>query len=241
MFIHLFLDKGFHLTAAVRHLEISTRTAVDWNVFCCEVTVKFFENQEAIGGQDIEVEIDETAVARRKYERGRIMRTVWVFGGIERQSKKKFILPLLKDNEDDSEDDPEIVARSAENLLPMIEKYIKKGSIIYSDKWKAYDRISSLGYLHSSINHTENFVDGEIHTQNIERVWRDMKEWIKRPGMKRSHLKYYLGRYLFCTGEEQKALLHKFLFEAAAVYNPTGERMRVIQPEFHEEQEEDSD
>ena len=197
MLVHMFLDKSFSLVRAARHLEISTRTAVDFNVFCCEVTLKYFENQEAIGGQDIEVEIDETVVARRKFEKGRIVRTVWVFGGIERNGKKKFIVPLLKDNENDSEEDPENVARSAENLLPLIQSYVKKGSIIYSDKWKAYDRLSTMGYKHHRINHSERFVDGHIHTQNIERLWRDMKEWIKKPDMKRSHLKYYVGRYLF--------------------------------------------
>ena len=48
MFVHTFLDKSFNLVRAAMHLEISTRTAVDWNVFCCEVTLKYFENQEAI-------------------------------------------------------------------------------------------------------------------------------------------------------------------------------------------------
>ena len=91
MFVHMFLDKSFSLVRAARHLEISIRTAVDFNVFCCEVTLKYLENQEAIGGQDIEVEIDETVVARRKFEKGRIVRTVWVFGGIERNGKKNLL------------------------------------------------------------------------------------------------------------------------------------------------------
>ena len=76
MFAHMFLDKNFSLMRVTMHLEISTRTAVDWNVFCCEVTLKYFENQEGIGGQDTEVKIDETVVARRKFEIGRIVRTV---------------------------------------------------------------------------------------------------------------------------------------------------------------------
>ena len=76
MFVHMFLEKSFSMVRAARHLKISTRTAVDFNVFCCEVTLKYFENQEAIGGQDIEVEFDETVVARRKFEKGRIVRTV---------------------------------------------------------------------------------------------------------------------------------------------------------------------
>ena len=141
----------------------------------------------------------------------------------------------MKVNENDSEEDPENVAKSAENLLPLIQSYVKKGRIIYSDKWKAYCRLSTMGYRHHRINHSERFVDGHVHTQNIERLWRDMKEWIKKPGMKRSHLKYYLGRYLFCTKEVQKGkLLHQFLIETAKIYKPHGERVRMVPTDFLE-------
>ena len=146
---------------------------------------------------------------KRKYNRGRCLRTVWVFGGVERDTKKKFIVPLLKDS--DGGEEPENVSRSAENLVPLIKKYILPDSIIYSDKWKAYDSLSSVGYTHFSINHSEKFVEGDVHTQKVERLWRDLKEWIKRPGMKKGHLHHYIGRYLFCTsGEDREQLLHKF-------------------------------
>ena len=57
------------------------------------------------------------------------------------------------------------------------------GSTIVSDKWRSYNSLSEHGYVHNSINHKENFVDPSdplIHTQNIERCWRDLKEWISR-------------------------------------------------------------
>ena len=201
----------------MQQMKIGTHTAVDWNSFCCEVTLKWFENQTAIGGQDIEVEIDETAIVKRRYNRGRCLQTVWVFGGVERDTKKKFIVPLLKDS--DGSEEPENVSRSAENLVPLIKKYILPGSIIYSDKWKAYDSLSSVGYIHFSINHSEKFVEGDVHSQKVERLWHDLKEWIKRPGMKKGHLHHYIGRYLFCTsGDDREQLLHKFLVEAAALY-----------------------
>lgn len=88
LYVLFFLEKTFRVVNVQKHLKISSRTAVDWNSFCCEVTLQWFQNQEAIGGKDVEVEIDETAIARRKYERGRVLKTVWVFGGIERNRKK---------------------------------------------------------------------------------------------------------------------------------------------------------
>ena len=73
-----------------------------------------------------------------------------------------------------------------QNLESIIQKYILPGSIIYSDEWAAYNSLSELGYGHKVIEHKTNFVhpeDPDSNTQNIERLWRDFKEWVKRPGM----------------------------------------------------------
>ena len=67
------------------YLNISSKTSVDWRSFCSEVCYNWFLNQEQIGGEGVEVEIDETQFVRRKYERGRLLNDIWLFGGIERQ------------------------------------------------------------------------------------------------------------------------------------------------------------
>ena len=64
--------------------------------------------------------------------------------------------------------------------------------------------------------------DSTIHTQNIERLWRDIKEWSRRPGSRSKYLHQYLARYLFITGTEGKKLLHSFLTQAALLYPPQG-------------------
>ena len=141
-------------------------------------------------------------ISRRKYHRGRILSQVWLFGGVERVSKKKFVIPLTGPRGD---------KRDKETLIPLIKKYIRPGSIIYSDAWGAYRELNTHGYSHHVINHSENFVNGTIHTQNIERVWRDIKEWIKRPGMRSKYLEQYLARYLLIQSvTDKKLLLHVF-------------------------------
>ena len=154
-------------------IHLGSKAAVDWRSFCSEVCMKWFKNQPWIEGENIEVEIDETAISKMKYEAGRYLNTTWIFGGIERISKRKFIVPLIKSGDDEDYTRPENIRRTAENLLPLIHKYIAPCSIIYSDKWKAYDNLSKLGYKHLTINHSQQFVDGTIHNQNIERIWRD--------------------------------------------------------------------
>ena len=144
LFVSAFHEKRFCLTDVCYKLHISTRTAVNWSSFCGEVCMHWLQQQQPISGECIEVEIDETAISRRKYNRGRLLKTVWLFGGIERKSGKKFIVPLITDTSEGEE--PEIVPRTSEVLLGYIKQFIKPGSIIYSDCWKAYDSIPNVGH-----------------------------------------------------------------------------------------------
>ena len=84
-----------------------------------------------IGGPERIVEIDETMIYKRKYNRGRLtsnqVEQVWVFGGIDRSSKVCFA---------------EIVERRDEpTLLALIQKHILPGTTIYSDGWSAYQNL----------------------------------------------------------------------------------------------------
>lgn len=113
------------------------------------------------------VEIDETCLSKCKYERGRIIRSnQWMFGGIERETKKSFLVLVEK--------------RDADSLLPIIQQYVLPGTTIFSDLWRAYGGIAGLpeGYQHLTVNHSENFVDPQTgaHTQNVENMWMRFKK-----------------------------------------------------------------
>ena len=73
------------------------------------------------------MEIDETCFTHRKYQIGRIVTNLWVFGGVCRETGDVFILPVPN--------------RKATTLLPLIEKHIAPGSKIMSDCFSAYDKI----------------------------------------------------------------------------------------------------
>ncbi|KAF2886845.1 hypothetical protein ILUMI_19328, partial [Ignelater luminosus] len=75
---------------------------------------------------------DESLTSKRKYNRGHMVPEKWVFGLYDVEAK----LGVAEFVED----------RSRETLLPLIEKYVIPGSIIYSDCWPAYGggAISSL-------------------------------------------------------------------------------------------------
>lgn len=67
------------------------------------------QNKNKIGGNGVIVEIDEAKFGRRKYNRGRLITGQWLFAGVERHTKKMFIIP--------------VPSRKAEVLLPLIEKH----------------------------------------------------------------------------------------------------------------------
>ena len=48
-------------------------------------------NNKKIGGGNFIVEIDETAVTKRKFKRGRMVSTMWCVGGICRVHKTFFL------------------------------------------------------------------------------------------------------------------------------------------------------
>ena len=119
-----------------------------------------------IGGQDVEVEIDESKFGKRKYNIGRHVEDHWVFGGVERITGECFLV--------------EVEHHDATTLLPRIQQHICPGSIIYSDEWwRAYNQINaSTGMTHMTVNH---FVDPATgaHTQGVEAMWSSCKRVLR--------------------------------------------------------------
>ena len=117
------------------------------------------------------VEIDESKFGKRKYNRGRVVDGHWVFGGIERGTTKSFMV-VVED-------------RSAATLIPIIQRYIRPGSVIISDEWRAYSTLSSLGYTHQTVNSSNTFVDPSTgaHTNSIEGYWSCVKRQMRRQGV----------------------------------------------------------
>jgi transposase-like protein len=63
----------------------------------------------------------------------------------------------------------------AETIKPVIEQWVKEGSIMVSDEWKAYNSLRK-DYFHISVNHSEGeYVRGAFHTNGIENFWSVFK------------------------------------------------------------------
>jgi ISXO2-like transposase domain len=143
------------------------------------------EEDSVIGGPDIEVQIDESKFGKRKYNRGRYIKGVWVLGGVEITQERKIFLKIVEN-------------RNAETLEDMIYTYAKPGSVIVTDGWAGYLGISALGYRHKIVNHSETFVNEEgFHTNNIEGTWNSIKSGISSRNRTTNSMRGKLFEYIW--------------------------------------------
>ena len=122
----------------------------------------------------------------------------WVVGGIESDSRKSFLIPVDK--------------RDEQTLLPIIQKWIKPGTTIISDCWKAYTNLEKYGYTHKTLNHSEEFVnkDGDS-TNKIEGHWRHPKVKILLLCVRKHHFSPYLSEFMWRYRSRDNDLFEMFI------------------------------
>ena len=209
-FCQLFLDKSYSVHLIRREIGWAQQTVIDWASFAREVLENYLVNTVGkIGGPGLTVEIDESKFGRTKYYRGRFTRGQWVFGGYCRETGEFFAVPVAR--------------RDTDTLLAVIKDKIHEGTTIISDCWRAYNCLVLNGFRHLTVNHTYNFVDPETgaHTNNVERMWRSVKESFPYTGRKQRHFKGYLARFYFLRRfKTLKERMHVFFMAASNMYTP---------------------
>lgn len=181
-----FWSNGYSTKQILHELNISEKTASEWSQFMRETCEEaMINNSTQIGGPNIECEIDESKFGKRKYYKGHKVEGQWIFGGREKDDKSKvFMVPVPN--------------RKAETLIPIIEKWIKKGSIIHSDCWTSYAGLQSKGYYHMTVNHSVTFKDPTTGacTNGIECDWRHAKLSLPSNGVKKGYHQAYLAEFM---------------------------------------------
>lgn len=164
-----------------RELGVTYKTA--WRMFH-QIRSMMMADDDKFGG---EVEVDEMYLGGNPARRSSVKpdNSQVVFGMVERGGKAKV---------------QHVESAKAPVLLPIIWKEVKDGSTIYSDEHRSYSKLSEHGYNHGKIKHSYRvYVDGQVHTQNIENLWSNMKRGIK--GVYRhvdaQYLQNYVNEYAF--------------------------------------------
>lgn len=68
---------------------------------------------------------------------------------------------------------------SRETLQDAILANIEGGSTVYTDAAKQYHNLKALEYVHEAVNHVEEYVRGDIHTNGLENFWALLKRGLK--------------------------------------------------------------
>ena len=95
-----------------------------------------------------------------------------------------------------------VTTRNAATLLPIIQTHVAPGTIVHSDEWSAYRRVSHLPHVasHGTVNHSVTFVDPTtgIHTQHVESYWNRAKLKLKRmKGCHTHQIPSYLDEFMW--------------------------------------------
>jgi len=89
-----------------------------------------------------------------------------------------------------------------ETLLPKLSQHIAQGSTLYTDAHRSYQAAKE-AYVHRVIDHSRAYVEGRVHTNNIENFWSVLKRTLggtyvaPRP----FHLDAYLDEQLYRFNE----------------------------------------
>ena len=126
-----------------------------------------------------------------QYHRGRPPQSeLWVFGMVDVSHSPALGYMQI------------VPKRDAATLLPIIQQHVAPGTIIHSDQWSAYNRVSTLPNVasHRTVNHSIEFVNSVtgVHTENIESYWNRTKIKLKRMrGCTELELSGYLDEFMW--------------------------------------------
>jgi len=178
----LLLIKLFELEVSARKASIQLglsypTTLKGFDVLRSAILRELSRSDQVLKG---EIEADESYFGgKRKGKRGRGAggKTI-VFGILERGGKVS--VKIVKDV-------------SAETLIQETVTKVRRGSIVYTDKWKGYDSLMFCGYRHLNIDHNCKFKQGKVCINGVEGFWSFAKErLIKHHGISKNKFLWYI-------------------------------------------------
>jgi transposase-like protein len=87
-----------------------------------------------------------------------------------------------------------------ETLQTEILKNIGRSSTIYTDQHMGYDGLAKINdYVHKTVNHMEEYVNGKVHTQGMENFWSLLKRGLRGTyvAVEPFHLDRYVDEQVF--------------------------------------------
>jgi transposase-like protein len=179
---------GATSSQAKKDTKLSSATiAAFYNYFRSLVATTLDVEDQIIGGDGIIVEVDETKLGKRKYNRGHRVDGTWVVVGVERTSERRiFLIPVEN--------------RNSETLSNIIRNHVHDGSIVHTDYWKGYSSLSNDDRIqHRTVNHKEGFKDKStgVHTNVVEGTNFAIKRQIAIRNRVRNGIEEHLSEFVW--------------------------------------------
>ena len=167
-----FFAEGKSVTSAAQHGNLAKDTVQRFYKKIHQRIAEDIITKTKIGGPGTVVEIDESKFGKQKYSYGRLVQGSWIFGGIQRGTNDCFLTPCPGNLRDEP------------TLLRLIQQFVLPGTTIITDGWKSYINLNKYGYVHTDVNHSEDFVNAATggHTNLIEGTWTHAKNQALRRG-----------------------------------------------------------
>jgi transposase len=131
------------------------------------------------------VEADETFYGKKGINATKFKNKQAVLGVVERKGKIKVM---------------KAPNRRAEIVLPFIKESVARGSMVLTDEYRGYDKLSysAFGYQHMNVKHGKNhWLWKGQHTNTIEGFWGQFKRSVR-------------GTYAFVSPQHLQAYLNEF-------------------------------
>src|SRR6266511_3748746 len=217
-FYAMYLITSTRCGISAKHLEreLGVHYKTAWRMFNKIRNQLMTENTEPLSG---EVEMDETFVGGKPRESDRRRRAAFgwnaqtdywnrkavVFAAVERSGRIR----------------GEVVPDSrASTIMPKAREYVLPGSMIFTDDYKAYERLGKKGYTHRRIkHHARVYVDGDVHTQTIDGFFGLFKTGVRgaHHAVSQKWLQGYLNEWTWrYNRREDGNVMFRDLIETAA-------------------------
>ncbi len=83
---------------------------------------------------------------------------------------------------------------------------------VYTDAWKPYRGLGSMGIPHAYVDHAEKYVQGRVHTNGIEGFWALLKRGLHGTYVQCDvqHLQRYIDERVFTYNQRDTTDLERF-------------------------------
>jgi transposase-like protein len=122
---------------------------------------------------------------KRSMQRSQPIPKPAVFGMLDRETRqvRAKVIPNVK----------------RETLQAEILDQVVPGSKVFTDSWAGYAGLAEKKFIHETVNHLQEYVRGEVHTQGIENFWSLLKRGLNGTyvAVEPFHLDRYVAEQVF--------------------------------------------